>query len=329
MKNIKKIIATAMISVFAVTAVGCNMIKKTPEAIKKTVVAKVGDEKITQGDLDKELEPVISQLKQQFGENYTSNEQAMQQLNDYKKQTVEGMVQAKVFAKKGNYNKEEIEKEVDKNLAEIKEQLKDKYEEALNKEKLTEDVLKEKIRLRTISQKVYEDILKDVSVSDEDVKKNYDENKDVKYINKPGADMYHILLKDEEAAKKAKARLDKGEDFKKVSDEVSEDPGAKAQGGSLGFVEYDTQTFDKDFLAGAKALKEGEISAPVKTQFGYHIIMVKNVKTTGSVKPFEEVKDSIKADLENRARQDKFNTTYEQWKKDLNVEIIEKNITAK
>lgn len=329
MKNIRKIVAAAMISIFAVTAVGCNMIKKTPEAIKKTIVAKIGDEKITQGDLDKELEPVIAQLKQQFGENYASNEQAMQQLNDYKKQTVEGMVQSKVFAKKGNYNKEDIEKEVDKTLTQIKDQLKENYEEALKKENLTEEGLKEKIRLRTISQKVYEDMLKDVSVSDEDVKKNYEENKDVKYINKPGADMYHILLKDEETAKKAKARLDKGEDFKKVSDEMSEDPGAKAQGGSLGFVEYDTQSFDKDFLAGAKALKEGEVSSPIKTQFGYHVIKVKNVKTTGTVKQFEEVKDSIKADLEQRAKQDKFTKTYEEWKKELKVEIIEKNLNTK
>lgn len=329
MKNIRKIMAVAMISVFAVTAVGCNMIKKTPEAIKKTIVAKVGDEKITQGDLDKELEPIIAQLKQQYGENYASNDQAVQGLNDQKKQLVEMMVQAKVFAKKGNYNKEEIEKEVDKTLAQIKDQLKEGYEEALKKENLTEESLKEKIRLRSISQKVYEDMLKDISVSDEDVKKNYEENKDIKYINKPGADMYHILLKDEETAKKAKARLDKGEDFKKVSDEMSEDPGAKAQGGSLGFVEYDTKQMVKEFMDGAKPLKEGEVSGPVKSQFGYHIIKVKNVKTTGSVKPFEEVKDSIKADLEQRAKQDKFTKTYEEWKKELKVEIIEKNLNTK
>lgn len=329
MKNIKKIVAAAMISIFAVTAIGCNMIKKTPEAIKKTVVAKVGDEKITQGDLDKEMAPYIDQLKQQFGENYASNEQAMQALNDQKKQLLEYMVQMKVFAKKGTYNNDEIAKEVDKNIAQIKEQLKDQYADALKKENLTEETLKEKMTQSTIYKKVSADIVKDISISDEDVKKNYEENKDVKYINKPGADMYHILLKDEETAKKAKARLDKGEDFKKVSDEMSEDPGAKAQGGSLGFVEYDTKEMVKEFMDGAKTLKEGETSAPVKSQFGYHIIRVKNVKTTGSVKPFEEVKDSIKAELEQRARQDKATKTYEEWKKDLKVEIIEKNLNTK
>lgn len=52
-KNIKKLVAAMAITVIAVSAAGCNMIEKTPEAIAKTTVAKVGDKKITRGELDK------------------------------------------------------------------------------------------------------------------------------------------------------------------------------------------------------------------------------------------------------------------------------------
>ena len=55
MKKIKKIIATVAILTIAVSAMGCKMIEKTPEAIQKTVLATVGNEKITKGDLDKQI----------------------------------------------------------------------------------------------------------------------------------------------------------------------------------------------------------------------------------------------------------------------------------
>jgi len=68
-KNIKKVVAVAMTAMMALTAVGCNMIQKTPEAINKSVVAVVGSEKITYGDLDKELEYLKEQLKERLSEN--------------------------------------------------------------------------------------------------------------------------------------------------------------------------------------------------------------------------------------------------------------------
>ena len=81
----------------------------------------------------------------------------------------------------------------------------------------------------------------------------------------------HILLKTEADAKKARARVTTGhEDFAKVAKEMSIDPSAKQNGGDLGFTLPGSLV--PEFEKAAAALKNGEVSQPVKTQFGWHII---------------------------------------------------------
>jgi peptidyl-prolyl cis-trans isomerase D len=80
----------------------------------------------------------------------------------------------------------------------------------------------------------------------------------------------HILVKDEATAKTVKERLDKGEDFAKVAKELSQDTGSKESGGDLGW--FGAGKMVAEFETAAFKLKVGEISDPVKSQFGYHII---------------------------------------------------------
>ena len=83
----------------------------------------------------------------------------------------------------------------------------------------------------------------------------------------------------EQAKKRIEAiaeRLKKGEDFSKVASEVSEDPGSKSRGGDLGF--FGAGVMAKDFESAAFALKPGELSNPVKTPFGWHLIKVEEVQ---------------------------------------------------
>jgi len=96
----------------------------------------------------------------------------------------------------------------------------------------------------------------------------------------------HILLPTEDEAKAALARVKGGEDFAKVSTELSKDPGG--EGGDLGWFTKDRMV--PEFSEAAFKLKEGEISDPVKTQFGWHIIKVEGVRTK-TFPPFEQVKD--------------------------------------
>ncbi|MDB5557718.1 MAG: peptidylprolyl isomerase [Enterovirga sp.] len=111
----------------------------------------------------------------------------------------------------------------------------------------------------------------------------------------------HILVEDEAEAKKVAARVKGGEDFAKVAAEVSKDPGSKTDGGELGFFTKDRMV--EPFAEAAFKMKVDEISEPVKSQFGWHIIQVEERRA----KPqptFEELKDQIDQYLTRKAQQD-------------------------
>lgn len=134
---------------------------------------------------------------------------------------------------------------------------------------------------------------KKMNISDEQINKHYEKNKD----NIDSVNAKHILVKDEETAKKVKERLDKGEDFKALSDEYSIDTAAKKKGGDLGRV---TKTrFDEDFVKGAFALEAGKVSDPVKTKHGYHIIKVIE-NNVGLDKNKDKIKEAIATEAYNK-----------------------------
>jgi peptidyl-prolyl cis-trans isomerase C len=96
----------------------------------------------------------------------------------------------------------------------------------------------------------------------------------------------HILLATEDDAKKALARVKGGEDFAKVATELSKDPGG--EGGDLGWFTKDRMV--PEFADAAFKLEPGQISDPVKSQFGWHVIKVEE-KRMKTFPPFEAVKD--------------------------------------
>ena len=126
----------------------------------------------------------------------------------------------------------------------------------------------------------------------------------------------------EDEAKQVKKEYEEGKTFEELASTYGTD-GTKDQGGSLGYIPYDSQQYDADFLAGAKGLKEGEVSAPVKTQFGYHLIKVTDVQSEPVVTPFEDVK----AAAEQTVLQDKQYGVFEEYLKGIRekatIEIFE------
>src|SRR5271157_4418817 len=109
----------------------------------------------------------------------------------------------------------------------------------------------------------------------------------------------HILVPTEDEAKAALARVKAGEDFAKVASELSKDP--SADGGDLGWFTKDRMV--PEFSEQAFKLKEGQVSDPVKTQFGWHIIKVEGVRTK-SFPPFEQIKDQAARYVAQKAESD-------------------------
>jgi peptidyl-prolyl cis-trans isomerase C len=115
----------------------------------------------------------------------------------------------------------------------------------------------------------------------------------------------HILVKDKATADKLEAQLKKGAKFTDLAKENSTCPSA-AQGGDLGFFTRDRMV--KEFADVAFKMKPGEISDPVKTKFGYHIIKVEEVKEA-SAKPF----DQVKAAISNKLMQEKKGQIFKEY----------------
>ena len=138
------------------------------------------------------------------------------------------------------------------------------------------------------------------AVTPEAARKLYDET--VKGIS-PESEVRarHILVENEDDAKKAAQRVKGGEDFAKVAEELSKDPGSKGEGGDLGFFTKDRMV--EPFAETAFKLEAGQISDPVKSQFGWHVIKVEE-KRNKPVPSFEETKDQIDTYLGRKAQQD-------------------------
>jgi len=129
------------------------------------------------------------------------------------------------------------------------------------------------------------------AVTEEEAKKIFDEK--IAGL-KPEEEIHarHILVATEAEAKEVEERLKKGEDFATLAKEKSKDP--SAEGGDLGYFRRGQML--KPFEDAAFALKEGEISKPVQTQFGWHIIKVEE-KRTRPLPTFDQVKDQIMSQL--------------------------------
>jgi peptidyl-prolyl cis-trans isomerase C len=136
------------------------------------------------------------------------------------------------------------------------------------------------------------------SVTEQAMKKVYDDA-----VKQMGGDeevrARHILVQTEDEAKKILADLKKGANFETVAKEKSKDPSAAAQGGDLGFFTKDQMV--PEFADVAFKLQKGELSDPVKSQFGWHIIKVED-KRTKAPPPFEQVKDQVETFVQRKAQ---------------------------
>jgi peptidyl-prolyl cis-trans isomerase C len=140
-------------------------------------------------------------------------------------------------------------------------------------------------------------------VKDADIKKFYDEEVG-KLKPQEEVKARHILVSSEDEAKAIIVKLKAGGDFAALAKELSKDTGSGAEGGDLGF--FTKETMVPEFAEVAFKAPKGEVSAPVKSQFGWHIIKVedKRMKEAPKAPAFEEVKSQIEEMLTRKAQQD-------------------------
>lgn len=334
LKRIKKLITAALLATFVLSASACGMIEKTPEAIAKSAVAKVNGVKITRAELDANpsMVQLIATIKSYYGENYETDADAMSYLKTQKTSILQQMVTEELVlqkAKELNIGQDEaaVQAEIDAKYAEIKSgyATEEEFTTALSSSGFDTDAFKAYLKDQIIIEKVTTEISKDVAVTDQQVQDYYDANPNSYTENPNTIHTAHILVATEDEAKAVKARLDAGEDFAAVAKEKSTDTSNNANGGDLGTVNYVDSGFDETFMAAAIALKAGEVSQPVQTSFGYHIIKCIE-KTEYPVKAFDTVKAEIKQTLLDTAKSEAISTKITEWTEAADIKTYEDNI---
>ncbi|MEJ2695064.1 MAG: peptidylprolyl isomerase [Candidatus Sulfobium sp.] len=210
--------------------------------------------------------------------------------------------------------------------------------EVINKEVLYQEALKQGMdkspefirkmedarKMALISDLLEKEIMSTVKVTDKDVRDYYDRHRnDFTTMNQIRAS--HILVKTRAEAEKVLERLKKGEKFAEIARKESIDRASAKNGGDIGY--FSRGQIVPEFEKAAASLDVGQISGPVKTRFGYHIIKVTD-KKTGPVAEFERVKEIIREKLTGQKQKEAFDSYLDGLMKKYKVEVNKEAFAA-
>ncbi|MGL5693557.1 MAG: peptidylprolyl isomerase [Peptostreptococcaceae bacterium] len=327
----KKLGTLAMSIVLGMGMIGCSS-----KVDKNADIATVNGSGIKVGYYESMLA-----LNKQTVEMYYGNtiwdqeiEEGVKYRDNFKEMILDQMVYTEaVYEAAKKENLVPTDEEVNKDIEKFKESSKDNKESQKELEKMgiNDEFLKFQFTRDLASEKYKANFEKNNPVTDEEIKKYYEDNKKDFYVDQVKAS--HILIKTiddqkkplsdkekAEAKKKAEealAKVNSGEEFSKIAKEYSQD-GSSQNGGDLGF--FSKGEMVKPFEDAAFSMKAGEISDIVETEFGYHIIMVTDIdkgqKSLDDKIGEKVVKDTIKTTLQT----EKYTSQVEKLKKDSKVE---------
>ncbi|RNF39415.1 peptidylprolyl isomerase [Planococcus salinus] len=196
------------------------------------------------------------------------------------KQAVQILMIEKVLSDQYEVTEEEVDEEFESN----KEQMGESFEQFLAQNNQTEESYRKVIRLNLLQEKA---LTEDVEVTDEEIEAQYE---------RQGTELNarHILVEDEETATSIKEELDAGGDFAELAEEHSTD-GSAADGGNLDW--FGVGQMVPAFEEAAYNLEVDEISEPVQSEFGFHIIQVTEKREVEDQPALEDQRESIRLDI--------------------------------
>jgi len=311
MRTVKFIIVLTALAAALLLAAGCG--SGDSESVPADAIASVDGQEIPKEDFDRALE--------QAKRGYTARKAPFPkagspEYEQLKNQAVAYLVQRAEFEKEADDLDIEItDKQVQDRLASIKKQYfqndEKKYQAQLKKSGLTEEQVLDDIRAQILSEELFKKVTADVKVTDSDIEKFYKEHPD-QYQVPEQRDIAHILVKKKSLADQLYDQIQDGANFATLAKKYSQDPGSKNAGGKMTISKGQTVApFDQT----AFLMRTGQVSHPIKTEFGYHVIKalgpVKAAKTT----PLSDVKTSIKQQLGQQKKNEKMTTWVEDTRK--------------
>jgi peptidyl-prolyl cis-trans isomerase C len=297
-----------------------------------SIAARVNGTVILQSDLERAVENVLIR-------NGMDASQTAAFMNQFGPRLLDQLIQGKLLYQEAMKNGYEADPaKVDEVLSELSARIgsPEEFKSQMEEKGFTEETLKDNIREQlTIQRYVEEIIVPKAVVPEEAVRAAYDQNPQ-KFERSEEIRASHILIKAEESDPQGKKdeALEKagdiaslarqeGSDFAALAREHSEGPSASA-GGDLGFFAKGRMV--KPFEDKAFSMKVGEISDPVLTRFGYHVIQITDRREGGKIS-FEEAREKLAADLKNRMVGELVNRRIDELKQTAQIEILFKPAT--
>lgn len=261
--------------------------KKPEQKAGGSYVARVGKTIITEADIEREFKSLPPQIQKVF-----EGKEGMEKFVD---ELVKKEMLYQEAQKRGLENNPEYKKKLD----EFK-------------------------KLTLISILLEKEIEEKVKISDNEARSYYDSHKE-DFMTNNQIRASHILVRTEDEANSIISEIKKGADFAKLAQAKSIDRGSAKNGGDLGY--FSKGQMVSEFEGAAFRLKVGEISKPVKTQYGYHIIKVTE-KKEGKPIEFEKIKDLVIQKLTAEKQKEVFDSYIEGLKKKYDTEIKKEAISS-
>jgi len=319
MRNVKLIIALAAAAALLVLA-GCGS-GGGDASVPGDAIATLDGTEIPKADYDRALD----QAKRGYQARQTPfPKPGAPEYEQLKNQAVAYLVQRAEFEKEADdLGIKLTDKQIQDRLAQIKKQYfqgdEKKYKAQLKKSGLTEAQVLEDVRAQVLSEELFKKVTAGVKVTQADIAKFYKEHPD-QYQVPEQRDIAHILVKKKPLADQLYTQIEGGANFAALAKKYSQDPGSKSSGGKMTISRGQTVApFDQT----AFLLKNGQISHPVKTEFGYHII-----KALGPVQPAQttpldtKTKASIKQQLEQQKKNEKMTKWVEDIRKKYEDDVV-------
>jgi parvulin-like peptidyl-prolyl isomerase len=191
-----------------------------------------------------------------------------------------------------------------------------KLDQQLKQQGYTEEAFRQDVRAQLLSEGIVESLTADTKVTDADIKAYYASNK-AQFATPESREVRHILVKTRAEADDVVQQLSGGADFAALAKKVSQDPGSKDAGGKLSIRRGETvPPFDK----AAFALGVNEVSQPIKSEFGWHVIEPLGPVQAATTTLLKDVEEQIRAQL----LEEKRNTAIQTWTAQLEKDYKDK-----
>ena len=284
----------------ALLAAGCGGTSRV--GLTSNDVAVVGSKQISKD----QFQTLMDRRKKSYDANKQKFPKAgTTEYEQLKSQAISFLIQRAEFEQEAeNFGIKVTDDKIDKRLKQIKTQFYGgsdaRFKKALQQQFLTEDEALDEVRALIISEELFKKVTGDIKASPKEIAAYYKAHKS-QYQQPESRDVRHILVQKKALADQLYAQLKGGANFATLAKKYSKDPGSAANGGKLTVAKGHTvPEFDK----AAFALKKGELSQPIKTQYGYHIIQALSDIKPPQKTPLAKVEKSIKQNLEDQQKRD-------------------------